>query len=57
MPAEGKAGLERALDELFKAADQAIAGGANILILSDRASIATMRRFRRCWPRLACIIT
>jgi glutamate synthase (ferredoxin) len=33
---EGKAGLERALDALFKAADQAIAGGATILILSDK---------------------
>jgi glutamate synthase (ferredoxin) len=32
----GKAGLERALDELFKAADAAIAGGATILILSDK---------------------
>ena len=36
MPSEGKAGLERALDDLFKAADEAIAGGATILILSDK---------------------
>jgi glutamate synthase (ferredoxin) len=35
-PAEGKAGLERALDELFQAADQAIENGATILILSDK---------------------
>ncbi len=35
-PHEGKAGLERALEELFRAADKAIAGGATILILSDK---------------------
>jgi len=35
-PHEGKAGLERALEELFRAADRAIAGGATILILSDK---------------------
>ena len=34
--AEGKAALEWGLNELFKAADQAIAAGATILILSDR---------------------
>ena len=33
---EGKAGLERALNDLFKAADEAIGGGATILILSDK---------------------
>jgi glutamate synthase (ferredoxin) len=35
-PNEGKAALERALEELFLAADQAIAGGITILILSDK---------------------
>ncbi|HMA80038.1 MAG TPA: glutamate synthase-related protein, partial [Candidatus Binatia bacterium] len=35
-PSEGKAGLERALEDLFKAADQAILGGTTILILSDK---------------------
>jgi glutamate synthase (ferredoxin) len=35
-PNEGKAGLERALEELFQAADQAIADGITILILSDK---------------------
>ncbi|HEV8725859.1 MAG TPA: glutamate synthase large subunit [Candidatus Binatia bacterium] len=35
-PHEGKAGLEHALDELFAAADQAIANGTTILILSDK---------------------
>ncbi|HEY3305459.1 MAG TPA: glutamate synthase large subunit, partial [Candidatus Binatia bacterium] len=35
-PHEGKAGLESALEELFHAADQAIANGATILILSDK---------------------
>jgi glutamate synthase (ferredoxin) len=35
-PSEDKAGLERALEELFRAADQAIASGATILILSDK---------------------
>ena len=35
-PAEGKTGLERALAELCKAADQAIADGTTILILSDK---------------------
>jgi glutamate synthase domain-containing protein 2/glutamate synthase domain-containing protein 1/glutamate synthase domain-containing protein 3 len=33
---EGKSGLERALEELFAAADQAIANGTTILILSDK---------------------
>ena len=33
---EGVIGLEIALDKLFAEADRAIAGGANILILSDR---------------------
>ncbi|HYA27907.1 MAG TPA: glutamate synthase large subunit [Acidobacteriota bacterium] len=35
-PSDGKAGLERALNELFRAADQAIADGKTILILSDK---------------------
>jgi glutamate synthase (ferredoxin) len=35
-PAAGRAGLEQALHALFEAADQAIAAGATILILSDR---------------------
>jgi glutamate synthase domain-containing protein 2/glutamate synthase domain-containing protein 1/glutamate synthase domain-containing protein 3 len=35
-PHEGQAGLERALDELFEAADRAIAEGVTILILSDK---------------------
>jgi glutamate synthase (ferredoxin) len=35
-PHEGKEGLELALQELFRAADQAIAAGATILILSDK---------------------
>jgi glutamate synthase (ferredoxin) len=35
-PNAGKAGLEKALDELFRAADQAIANGITILILSDK---------------------
>ena len=34
--ANGVTGLEQALNQLFAAADQAIAGGASILILSDR---------------------
>ncbi|HEX9661999.1 MAG TPA: glutamate synthase large subunit [Candidatus Binatia bacterium] len=35
-PNQGKAGLEKALEDLFHAADQAVAGGATILILSDK---------------------
>ncbi len=35
-PTEGAAGLEQSLGELFSSADEAIAQGANILILSDR---------------------
>ena len=35
--AEGPAGMERALERVFDEADQALADGANILILSDRA--------------------
>ncbi|MGE5618906.1 MAG: glutamate synthase large subunit [Sphingomonadaceae bacterium] len=34
--AEGGSGMERALEELFRAAGRAIADGANLLILSDR---------------------
>ena len=34
--AEGAKGLESALDQLFAATDKAIAGGSNIIILSDR---------------------
>ncbi|MEK6602241.1 MAG: glutamate synthase central domain-containing protein, partial [Candidatus Binatota bacterium] len=37
-PHEGRAGLERAMEELFGAADQAIANGATILILSDKGA-------------------
>ncbi|MBM7855370.1 glutamate synthase (ferredoxin) [Desulfohalotomaculum tongense] len=33
---EGSRGLEKALDNLFRAADGAISNGANLLILSDR---------------------
>jgi glutamate synthase domain-containing protein 2/glutamate synthase domain-containing protein 1/glutamate synthase domain-containing protein 3 len=40
-PAEGKAGLERALEDLFKAADQAITEGATILIVSDKGADQT----------------
>ena len=35
-PGRGKAGLEAALEALYQAADQAIADGATILILSDK---------------------
>jgi glutamate synthase domain-containing protein 2/glutamate synthase domain-containing protein 1/glutamate synthase domain-containing protein 3 len=35
-PYEGKVGLERTLEELFALADQAIANGTTILILSDK---------------------
>ena len=35
-PNEGKTGLERALNVMFEAVDQAIAEGATILILSDK---------------------
>jgi glutamate synthase (ferredoxin) len=34
--ADGHAGMERALEQLFAAADEAIAHGSNILIVSDR---------------------
>ncbi len=37
-PHEGKAGLERALEDLFRSADEAIAKGATILILSDKGA-------------------
>jgi glutamate synthase (ferredoxin) len=55
-PSEGKAGLERAIVELCQAADRAIANGTTILILSDKASTACMRRYRRCSRLQACII-
>ncbi len=35
---EGGAGLKKAMEELFQAADRAIAGGANLLIISDRGA-------------------
>ena len=35
--ADGKIGLEKAMNDLFKTADQSIESGATILILSDRA--------------------
>jgi len=35
---EGEAGLERALDRICAEADAALAGGANILVLSDRTA-------------------
>jgi glutamate synthase (ferredoxin) len=35
-PGSGGAGLEQAMDEVFKAADAAIARGFNLIILSDR---------------------
>ena len=35
-PGKGKAGLEQALEALYQAADQAIAAGTTILILSDK---------------------
>ncbi|HME60211.1 MAG TPA: glutamate synthase large subunit, partial [Candidatus Binatia bacterium] len=41
-PSEGKAGLERALENLFKAADKAIAAGTTILILSDKGVDRTL---------------
>ncbi len=55
--AEGEKGLEKALDELFAKADQAIEDGANILILSDRGVDRNWRPSPRCWPSPACIIT
>src|SRR5882724_2167711 len=41
-PSEGKVGLERALGNLFKAADKAIAAGTTILILYDKGVDRTM---------------
>jgi glutamate synthase domain-containing protein 2/glutamate synthase domain-containing protein 1/glutamate synthase domain-containing protein 3 len=41
-PSDGKAGLERALTNLFKAADKAIAAGTTILILTDKGVDRTM---------------
>ena len=41
-PSEGKAGLERALGNLFKAADKEIAAGTTILILSDKGVDRTL---------------
>jgi glutamate synthase (ferredoxin) len=35
-PGGGKAGLEKSLEDLFRAADEAIANGATIIILSDK---------------------
>ena len=39
---EGGAGLEAALDDICRQVSDAIAGGANIIILSDRHSTATL---------------
>ncbi|HXG51353.1 MAG TPA: glutamate synthase large subunit [candidate division Zixibacteria bacterium] len=50
-PKQGRSGLERALDELFRAADEAIAGGATILILSDKG----VNRSRAAIPALLAV--
>ncbi len=47
--------LAAALDELVDAAEQAIADGASLLIVSDRdVSPRARRRFPACWPRRPC---
>jgi glutamate synthase (ferredoxin) len=55
--ATGAAGLERALEALQRAASAAIAGGANIVILSDRGLTREQAAIRACWPRPPCTIT
>ena len=44
------------MEELFKAADRAIADGTTILILSDKGVDRTHAPIRRCWDRPGCII-
>ena len=56
--AEGPDGLERALERICREADEALADGVNILILSDRARRRRpRRRSRRCSPSRPCTTT
>ena len=55
--AEGPAGMERALQRVFDEADEALAAGANILILSDRAVGPAACTSRRCSPCRPCTTT
>ena len=53
----GAAGCEAAIKALCTAADKAVAGGFNVLILSDRAlSDKRVRHSRPCWQRRQCTI-
>jgi hypothetical protein len=52
----GGKGLGNALANLFSNASRAIAGGTNIIVLSDRGVDETTRPFRRCSPSPDCTI-
>ena len=55
---DGADGLERALNDLCRQASAAIADGHEFIILSrPRHRPRHARRFPRCWPSPACIIT
>lgn len=53
----GGEGLAEALEDLRRKACEAIARGYRTLVISDRDSDHTKRRFRRCWRCLRCTIT
>ena len=53
-PDSGGAGFERALDDVFKAADAAIERGFNLIILSDRGVDQDHAPIPRCWPFPVC---
>ena len=56
--ADGPDGMEPALKAMFAKADTAIANGAKVLVLSDRAADARRSaRSRRCWRWPACRTT
>lgn len=54
---EGAAGMHGALERLCERAEAAVAGGYNIIILSDRQVVPIASPFQRCWLRPPCTIT
>ncbi len=54
---EGAGGMQGAVDRLCERAEAAVAGGYNIIILSDRMVGRTNCRSLLCWRQRRCIIT
>ena len=54
---KGKAGLQEALNDLCKKAEQSVTDGVNYIILSDRFVDDTHAAIRRYWQLALSIIT